>query len=81
MIGAFSAALSIRLTRLKPRDPPRAGTHQKQRPIQPFRGKVMPRGPLDVRSLEALPWVNTAVGAFHFECSIRFIKIHATLFS
>ena len=31
-----SAALSIRLTRLKPRGPPRAGAHQKQGPMQPF---------------------------------------------
>ena len=38
-----SAALSISLTRLKPRGPPRAGAHQKQGPMQTFRGRRMSR--------------------------------------
>ena len=33
-----SAALSIRMTRLKPRGPPRTGAHQKQAPVQHLRG-------------------------------------------
>ena len=39
-----SAALSVRLTRLKPRDPPRTGTYQKQGPMQPFLGGRECRG-------------------------------------
>ena len=50
LYDTISAALSIRLTRLKPRDPPRAGVHQKQGRLQPFRGRGMLRGP---KKLEA----------------------------
>ena len=46
-----SAALSIRLTRLKPGGPPRAGAHQKQRPMQPFRGRGDVKGPKEARGL------------------------------
>ena len=40
-----SAVLSIRLTRVKPRGTPRAGAHQKQGPMQPFRCRGVSRGP------------------------------------
>ena len=43
--AVYSAALSIRLTRLKPRGPPRARNHQKQESMQPFRGMGLWRGP------------------------------------
>ena len=45
-----SAAVSIRLTRLKPIGPPRAEARQKQIHMQSFRGRGMSRGP---KKLEA----------------------------
>ena len=53
-----SAALSIRLTRLKPRGPPRAGAHQEQGPTK-SRGScnLLGEGSKEARSLG----VNTAL--------------------
>ena len=57
-----SAALSIRLTRLKPRGPPRAGAHQiTQGSMHLFKGRGMSRGPKKLEALGVLPWVNTAL--------------------
>ena len=65
LFSAVSSA-ALWLTRLKPRGPPREGTHQKQGPMQPFREDV--EEPKDVRSLGALPWANRAL-AVGFVCS------------
>ena len=40
---------------------PRAGAHQKQGPVQPFRGKGGVEGPKEARSLGALPWDDLAL--------------------
>ena len=47
-----SAALSIRLTRLKARGPPRTGAQQSRGPCNVLEGGGLRR---------ALPWVNTAL--------------------
>ena len=67
------AALFIRLTGLKPRDPPKAGAHQKQGAVQPFRGRRMSRAQRSSKP-RALPWVNTALVRLDtIQNSIRFL--------
>ena len=53
-VSTIQCRISIRLTRTKPR------AHQKQGPMQPP-GEGDVEGPKEARSLEALPWVNTAL--------------------